>query len=112
MKKDNITLFPFKKDINKTDVIFRKFKEGDIIALFPYEIESSRGNILSYMHNGQHSEAMYLHCVSISKLATETEYNDLKNELESIGYNLNIIKKQYYKKYRQNYRNYLAKYIK
>lgn len=91
------------KDKHKTDVIFRKdttkdFK-GQIYALFPHNVETYNGDVMFYTHVGQHSSADYYHCINTSKLATETEYKDLKNELESLGYNLNIIKKQNHKKY-------------
>lgn len=77
---------------NKTEVIFRKFKDGEIIALFPYEVQDRIGLVMSYMHNGQHSDAS-LNIIEITKLATPSEYEDLKTELESIGYNLKICKR-------------------
>lgn len=89
-----------KKDDFKTDVIFRKFPEdGEIIALFPYDIYNHRGGINSYMHIGQHGEAEYSACFKNAVPAKENEYKDLKSELESLGYNLNIIKKRNYSKY-------------
>ena len=71
-------------------VVFRKFKEGDIIALFPrlpgtndpYTCES-------YMHFGQHGSADPA-IVNITKLATPAEYTPLAKELRSIGYKLDI----------------------
>ena len=44
--------------MDKVKVIFRKDKEGNIIAFLP-ELRVNRGNIMSYMHIGQHSEASY-----------------------------------------------------
>ena len=44
--------------MDKVKVIFRKDKEGNIIAFLP-ELRVSHGNIMSYMHIGQHSEASY-----------------------------------------------------
>ena len=44
--------------MDKVKVIFRKDKEGNIIAFFP-ELRVNYGNIASYMHIGQHSEADY-----------------------------------------------------
>ena len=77
----------------KTVVIFRKFKLGDVVALFP-ELLTSRSNngeqfILSYMHVGQHSDASPTLINSLSP-ATANEYRDLKNELISIGYDLEV----------------------
>lgn len=81
-----------KKDKHKTVVIFRKLEYGHVIALFPY-IKEPDYCCASYMHIGQHGIADYDHCVKISKLALSFEYFDLKKELESLGYNLQIKKK-------------------
>ena len=74
-----------------TKVIFRKYKDGEIIALFPEEVNGFY--ISCYMHIGQHSVADYNYVVRETKLATESEYQDLKRELENIGYNLKAYKK-------------------
>jgi hypothetical protein len=84
----------------KTDVCFRKFDDGDIIALFPYEIADSDGNIMSYMLDCQYGPAYY-QLTNSTKPAKESEYNDLKAELESLGYNLHIIKHISWLKYRE-----------
>ncbi len=87
---------PENKDTHTTDVIFR-YWENEVIALFPQNKEYSNGvlsGVLSYMHVGQHSEANYQHIISNSKLATKEQYTDLYNELEGIGYNLNIKKRR------------------
>lgn len=87
-----------KKDDFKTAVVFRKFKDtGDIIALFPYSYFYILGigdTCESYMHVGQHSDANYSFVLAITKPAKESEYNALLRELESIGYNLQVIKKR------------------
>ncbi len=92
-----------KKDTEKTDVIFRVDKygqfKGDVVAYFPHEVFDSQRNIMCYMHVGQHSSANYLHCIGKTRLATEEEAKYLKRELEGIGYNLNVIKKQNYRKF-------------
>lgn len=44
--------------MNKIKVILRKNKDGDMIAFLP-EIPANYGNIMSYMHIGQHGEASY-----------------------------------------------------
>ena len=77
----------------KTKVIFRKFVLGDVIALFP-ELLGGRGNdgeqfISSYMHVGQHGDASPRLIDSLSP-ATAAEYSDLKDELVSIGYELEV----------------------
>jgi len=81
------------EDLDETLTIFRKFKEGEIIALFP-EIKWDHDGYFctSYMHLGQHGSAEYA-IISITKPATPEEYSDLKTELESIGYNLKIRQK-------------------
>lgn len=86
------------KDTEHTEVVFRKWK-GQIIALFPYRFDDYRAlTCLSYMHVGQHSNADYDFIVHHSKLATEQEYKELFQELESLGYLLNPIQKRNYSK--------------
>lgn len=81
-------------DNDVTKVVFRKFKEGDVIALFPEVATDRQGiNCLSYQHIGQHGAASTL-IVNSTTLATESEYADLKRELENrIGYNLKVCKR-------------------
>lgn len=82
-------------EIKREKVVFRKFKDGEIIALFPYSIANSCGDCDSYMHLGQHCAADYSAVIKATKLATKEEYKDLFNELKSIGYNhLCAIKKR------------------
>ena len=77
-----------------TKVIFRKFKNGEIVAIFPDE-SWGYGLVTSYMHVGQHSEADYNHIVSVTKLATKSEYAPLLKELRRIGYtNLRVMKRR------------------
>ena len=71
-----------KLEKEKVKVIFRKTKEGEIIAFFP-ELKANHGNILSYMHIGQHSEAS-VRFYWTTKKAFEDEYKDLLNELVGI----------------------------
>jgi hypothetical protein len=73
----------------KTTVIFRKFRDGEVIALFPYEIADHNGAVSSYMHVGQHSGAD-LGIIQDTKPASPEEYGDLAAELRSIGYDLSI----------------------
>lgn len=74
-------------------VIFRKFKTGEVIALFP-EIpgDSDPMNCLSYMHVGQHGAASEF-ITDRTYPAREEEFLPLKKELESIGYSLEVRKK-------------------
>jgi len=88
------------KDNFITKVVFRKWKPvmmlnciGDgIIALFPEQLDNGY-TIGSYEHYGQHSAADYDHVISCSRPATPDEYKNLYNELESLGYNLRVMKK-------------------
>jgi len=96
-----------KKDTYITEVIFRKWNrkdfKGDIIALFPYDVWSYRGDVTSYEHIGQHGGAEYNHCINMTVPAKEEDFKDLKEELEYIGYNLKVINKRNYKKYLNEY---------
>ena len=81
----------------KTKVIFRKWKDGDIIALFPEEPGTQDpGTCSSYMHVGQHSAANPA-IIRETKPATPDEYRELALELKSIGYNLEIISRNKHK---------------
>lgn len=76
-----------------TKVIFRKFKNGEVIALFPEEIaDNNPFNCLSYMHIGQHGAASQ-DIVYDTKPCKENEYSELKKELEGIGYEFEVITK-------------------
>lgn len=82
-----------KQDTYKTKVVFRKFPDGEVIAMF-YELLNYRDKSVceSYMHVCQHGGCT-LYLVNKTQIATPEEYADLKEELESIGYNLDIRKK-------------------
>jgi hypothetical protein len=75
----------------KTKVIFRKFKDGDVIAMFPTIAGTNdyTQDCLSYQHLGQHSSAS-VDLPSHTKRVKEPEYRSLKKELEAIGYSLII----------------------
>lgn len=76
-------------------VVFRKWKNGDIIALFPDEPWSHSGYMTtSYMHLGQHGAADYAGVIAETSPAQENEYRDLLDELKTIGYiNLHIVQR-------------------
>ena len=96
-----------KKDNYKTDVIFRvdttKDFKGEVLAIFPHEVETFRGEVRIYVHVGQHSAADYGVCLRTSRLATKKESADLRKELRGLGYNINEIKKRNYDKYLKSY---------
>ncbi len=68
------------------NVVFRKFPEGDVVALFPEEAANPLGHILSYQSEGQHGAASP-ELVSELAEATEAEYQPLLQELiVKVGY--------------------------
>lgn len=76
-------------DINmeRVEVIFKKDKQtGDVVAFFPETLRDGScnpGMLMSYEHNGQHSEASinyFMEC----KPCSEYEYASLLTELEQI----------------------------
>ena len=71
-----------------TKAVFRKFKNGQIVALFP-ELKERGGMVESYMHIGQHGSADPL-IVHDTKPATANERRPLAAELAAIGYRLDI----------------------
>ena len=73
----------------KTKVIFRKFPEGDVIALFPEEKADSQYHCNSYQQIGQHSPASAALCYQLER-ATPQEFAPLKAELERLGYDLTV----------------------
>ena len=74
--------------IEKPDrVIFRKFKDGDVIAWLP-DIPANPGRCMSYMHIGQHGEGIY---PANTVPATVAEYRSLAEELRQRGYVLRVV---------------------
>ena len=67
-----------------TKVIFRKFKDGDVIAVFP-EVSYNYVHIMSYQHDGQHGDCVPW-IAQFTKLAKPEEYAPLLAELKAIGY--------------------------
>ncbi len=80
-------------DEHKTRVIFRKWRDGEVIALFP-EIPADRFGYecMAYQHVGQHGGAGVT-LSDITAPASPDEYRDLAKELAGIGYNLEIVKR-------------------
>jgi hypothetical protein len=90
------------KDTMKTDVLFLSHPDDDLFAYFPNEeyYGTETGDItgynfdhrmrVCYAHIGQHSAC---HPDYAKECKEATDYQELKEELESIGYNLNILNK-------------------
>jgi hypothetical protein len=72
----------------KVKFLYNEYNE-DLFAYFPFE-ESSKGYKTAYSHIGQHSACHYKYAEE-SREATMLEYLDLFNELQSIGYRLELI---------------------
>ena len=76
------------------DVIFRKWDDGGIIALFPCELGTyDAATCNSYMHVGQHGSADPWGVVQATVPATPAEYEPLRVELVQRGYTLRILKR-------------------
>lgn len=88
---------PQEKDLPSTPVIFRKYTDGEIIAVFPYEPGTNDPATCSaYVHNGQHVSVDPVAVVKRTTLATYGEYDPLRKELEASGpgqYKLDIGKR-------------------
>lgn len=82
-----------KTDKHKTKVKFLIHPKygNEVFAFFPAEKWSIQENMFSsYAHIGQHSPC-HIDYANECINATPEQYNDLKKELETIGYNLEII---------------------
>lgn len=87
------------QDTEKTIVIFRKFDDGDVIAVFPEhagDFNPSR-TCGCYQHIGQH-DAITLDFARFTRPANKSEYADLFAELESIGCKLTVKSRMNFKK--------------
>lgn len=68
--------------MEKIQVLFRKFDNGEIVAVFPFEVWSDF-YITSYMHIGQHGP-MSVGGLTQTKPARIDEYAELLEELKGI----------------------------
>jgi hypothetical protein len=83
------------QDTEVTKVIFRQFKtkERAVIVFFP-ELPGTNDTLtcMSYMRIGQHSAADASYAIiAKTRPAHPSNYADLKEELESIGYRLQVV---------------------
>lgn len=79
---------------NKTKVRFYVDKDGDILAVFPFEKYNNLNPQLRvcYAHLGQHSCASKGYYSRLPK-ATREQSKGLANELTGLGYDLEILNK-------------------
>lgn len=80
------------RDTHTTKTIFRMWLNGSgCIALFPQMPGTNAWDTCgSYEHVGQHGAASPGLVMAHTRPATPAEYADLKTELESIGYNIQV----------------------
>lgn len=82
-------------------VIFRVYKEGDIIAIFPRMLgDNDPDTCGSYQHIGQHGACSPRQIIHATKNATPAQAAELKAELERIGYTLDVRKRLRYGDYK------------
>jgi len=95
------------KDTHTTEIMFRvdttKDFKGTIFAVLPHEVSNFKGDVTTYQHVGQHSSGDYNVCLEQSRPANELESADLKAEMESLGYNIKVVKKRNYDKFLKSY---------
>lgn len=76
-----------------TRVVFKMDAEEDAMnypcVAFLLDVSSNYGRVMSYAHIGQHGESS-LDYVRDCRNANENEYSGLKQELESIGYFVDV----------------------
>lgn len=72
--------------MSETPLIFRKYPDGDVIALFPTLPGGRFGECMSYVHVGQHGAGDYGHVIRTTRPARPDEYRDLQAELMRVGY--------------------------
>lgn len=77
-----------------TQVTFYNEPGAGVMAVFPKEYwnDLSKDTYTCYAHIGQHS-AVHKDYLKECTIATKDEYQPLKTELESIGYELKILNK-------------------
>jgi hypothetical protein len=69
-----------------TPVLFRRYKDGEIVALFPAEPADVNGLYVScYAHVGQHGSADLHGTIAETRPAKPAEYADLEAELRDYG---------------------------
>jgi hypothetical protein len=69
-------------------------EEGGILAVFPQDKWDNIGNLTCYSTIGQHSGCSRSYFESLKVCDNPDQYLQLKQELLSIGYELNVINEQ------------------
>lgn len=83
------------KDIEKTKVIFRMGVGQEVLAVFPALAGTNKyyQDCLCYAHVGQHSPCSIDYVRQFTLPAKPSEFKALQEELEFLGYNLQIVKR-------------------
>ena len=90
-------------------IAFRKDRETEeVVAFMPYDFQSWKGEFTCYAHVGQHSNTCYEYYREC-KPATEEEYKPLMEELQQIGYVVEVIKRINTSEYRKAYKDFMAR---
>lgn len=74
-------------------VVFRRYPDGQIIALFPYDFVNEQGDCNSYMFIGEHGAADYFQVLSDTVRAAPKDYESLCKYLKSRGYKPRIMER-------------------
>ena len=86
----------------ETTVVFRRWPDGDVLALFPHVREARPGTCSSYAHVGQHGAADYVHVIRATRPAptSDADVAALKRELEAppYGYRLRVVTRATYRR--------------
>ena len=72
--------------MSETPVVFRKFSDDEVVALFPAMPGWRLGECMSYLHLWQHGAADYGHAVRTTRPTRPEDHADLQAELVQIGY--------------------------
>jgi hypothetical protein len=76
--------------MKETPVIFRKFSDGNIIAILPDQLGTNDVyTCMSYQHVGQHSACNPQNLIATTKLAKANEYASLLKELHIVNMHIN-----------------------
>lgn len=76
-----------------TPTIFRRYPDGEIVALFPTIPADPDGHCSSYVHVGQHGAADPGHVIARTRPARPDEYANLLDELTGLGYDVHPVRR-------------------
>lgn len=77
--------------MKQTDVIFRTYINGEVVALFLDTYSKTDGMIDAYGKDGFY-DANFLEVIGETKPSLESKYAPLKEEIEAAGCKLNAVK--------------------